>query len=96
MIPFRDCQTGLLEGTVLKDVLYDDHTTEWLQDSDHAAGHLTGSLEEGDCDTLVVALERVLKARAESADLPLDGLEAVCRLKPLLDGLSLHLAVAAR
>jgi hypothetical protein len=80
----------------MKDISYDDHMTEWLQDPEHAAAYLTDSLEEGDCDSLALALERVLKASAKNTELPLDGLEAVCRLKPLLDGLSLHLAVTTR
>ena len=80
----------------MKDLSYDDHMTEWFQDSAHAAAYLTDSLEEGDCETLALALERVLKARAKVGELPMEGLEAVCRLKPLLDGLNLHLSVTAR
>ena len=80
----------------MKDISYDDHMTEWLQDPAHAAAYLTDSLEEGDCDSLSLALERVFKARSRNAELPKDGLEAVCRLKPLLDGLNLHLSVTAR
>jgi hypothetical protein len=72
----------------MKDLSYENHMTEWLQDPEHAAAYLT--------DSLALALERVLMASAKNAELPFDGLEAVCRLKPLLDGLSLHLAVTAR
>ena len=46
---------------------------------------------------LALAIERVVKARSlQSADVPADDLEALCRLKPILDGLGMHLAVTAR
>jgi DNA-binding phage protein len=80
----------------MKDISYDDHMAEWLKDPGHAAAYLTDSLEEGDCDTLALALERVLKAQSRDTALPQDGLEAVCRLKPLLEALNLHLSVTAR
>ena len=81
----------------MKDISYDDHMTEWLRDPAHAAEYLSAALEDGDCPALALAIERVVKARSlESADLPADGLEALCRLKPFLDGLGMHLAVTAR
>lgn len=80
-----------------KDIPHDGHMTEWLSDPAHAAEYLSAALEDGDCTALALAIERVAKARSlQSADLPADGLEALCRLKPILDGLGMHLAVTAR
>jgi hypothetical protein len=86
-----------LEETAVKDISYDDHMIEWLREPAHAAEYLNAALEDGDCPALALAIERVVKARSlQSSDLPAEGLEALCRLKPFLDGLGMHLAVTAR
>jgi hypothetical protein len=86
-----------LEETAVKDISYDDHMTEWLRDPAHAAEYLSAALEDGDCSALALAIERVVKARPlQSNELPTDDLEALCRLKPFLDGLGMHLAVTTR
>ncbi|MGE4535657.1 MAG: DNA-binding protein [Desulfovibrio sp.] len=81
----------------MKDISYNDHMTEWLRGPAHAVEYLNAAIEDGDCPTLALALERVVKARPlQSADLPAEGLEALCRLKPFLDSLGMHLTVTAR
>ncbi|RJX16883.1 MAG: putative addiction module antidote protein [Desulforudis sp.] len=87
---------------------YENDLNEWLKDSDNAAEYLTASIEEGDKDSVLLALRRVALAQggmasvAQKAQVPRESLyralsqrgnPALTSLLSILHGMGLRMTI---